>query len=151
MNALKLALGCAALTFAAAAAGQEKFRIGIISTMSGPGGTFGAETLAGLNLAINLVFATFYMLEPGSIANARPGSFSDAFFFSFETMATVGYGNMSPATLYGHGVATAEIPPGAHVHTHNVLSGRGRGDLAAAEPAVDAARLAEPPADKGAP
>lgn len=49
------------------------------------------------------------------------------------------------------GVATAAIPAGAHVHTHNVLSARGRGDLAAAEPAVDAARLAEPPADKGAP
>ena len=28
------------------------------------------------------------------------------------------------------GVATATIPPGAHVHTHNVASARGRGDLA---------------------
>jgi altronate dehydratase len=27
------------------------------------------------------------------------------------------------------GTATADIPPGAHVHTHNVASGRGRGDL----------------------
>ena len=31
------------------------------------------------------------------------------------------------------GVATADIPAGAHVHTHNVASTRGRGDLAAAE------------------
>jgi altronate dehydratase len=33
---------------------------------------------------------------------------------------------------YGNtiGVATVEIPPGAHVHTHNVASTRGRGDLA---------------------
>jgi altronate hydrolase len=54
---------------------------------------------------------------------------------------------------YGNpiGVATAEIPPGAHVHTHNVLSARGRGDLARVEPAVDEPRLAEPPADKGNP
>ena len=37
------------------------------------------------------------------------------------------------------GVATALIPAGAHVHTHNVASSRGRGDLAAAVP-----RLAEP-------
>ena len=36
------------------------------------------------------------------------------------------------------GTASAEIPEGAHVHTHNVSSTRGRGDLAAA------GRLAEP-------
>jgi len=43
------------------------------------------------------------------------------------------------------GVATEEILPGAHVHTHNVSSARGRGDLAAngQQPPV-AARLAEP-------
>jgi altronate dehydratase len=42
------------------------------------------------------------------------------------------------------GTATAAIAPGAHVHTHNVASGRGRGDLD--EPATPAEpRLAEPP------
>jgi len=43
------------------------------------------------------------------------------------------------------GVATEEILAGAHVHTHNVSSARGRGDLAAArqQPAA-AGRLAEP-------
>jgi altronate hydrolase len=30
------------------------------------------------------------------------------------------------------GTATTHIPAGAHVHTHNVASTRGRGDLAAA-------------------
>ena len=29
------------------------------------------------------------------------------------------------------GTATRDIEPGSHVHTHNVASGRGRGDLAA--------------------
>jgi hypothetical protein len=29
------------------------------------------------------------------------------------------------------GIATRDIEPGSHVHTHNVASGRGRGDLAA--------------------
>jgi inward rectifier potassium channel len=62
-----------------------------------------------LNLAANVVFAGLYLIGPGSIANARPGSFSDAFFFSFETLATVGYGAMSPATLYGHLISTVEI------------------------------------------
>lgn len=47
---------------------------------------------------------------------------------------------------YGNpiGVATAAIPPGAHVHTHNVASARGRGDLPTAERAADEARIAEP-------
>ena len=39
------------------------------------------------------------------------------------------------------------LAAGAHVHTHNVASGRGRGDLTvAATPAVP--RLAEPPDDR---
>ena len=41
------------------------------------------------------------------------------------------------------GVATAPIAAGAHVHTHNVASSRGRGDLAADSPAA-VPRLAEP-------
>lgn len=37
----------------------------------------------------------------------------------------------SPVLKYGEaiGVASADIPPGEHVHTHNVESQRGRGDL----------------------
>lgn len=40
------------------------------------------------------------------------------------------------------GVATADIPPGAHVHTHNVSSERGRGDLAST--LLRDGRIAEP-------
>ena len=65
--------------------------------------------LLGLYLAVNLIFATLYTLVPGAIAHTRPGHFFDAFFFSFETLATVGYGDMYPASLYGHVVASAEI------------------------------------------
>lgn len=61
---------------------------------------------------VNLVFGTLYWLLPGSVANARPGAFLDRFFFSVETLATVGYGVMSPATLAGHLVASAEILTG---------------------------------------
>ena len=46
---------------------------------------------------------------PGSVANARPDSFEDAFFFSIETLATVGYGEMYPATAYARVVAAVEI------------------------------------------
>ena len=41
-------------------------------------------------------------------ANARPGAFADAIFFSVETLSTISYGQMSPATLYGHIVMTGE-------------------------------------------
>ena len=41
------------------------------------------------------------------------------------------------------GIATHEILAGSHVHTHNVSSARGRGDLARQQPAA-AGRLAEP-------
>lgn len=49
------------------------------------------------------------------------------------------------------GVAIAEIPAGAHVHTHNVSSARGRGDLNGREKAPADGRIAEPPDDKGNP
>ena len=65
-----------------------------------------------LYLFVNLIFAALYSVVPGSVANARPGSLADAFFFSFETLATVGYGEMYPASLYGHVVACAEIVSG---------------------------------------
>src|SRR6202008_1433777 len=41
-----------------------------------------------------------------------PVSFSEAFFFSVQTLATVGYGHMYPQTLYGELVSTAEIITG---------------------------------------
>jgi inward rectifier potassium channel len=62
-----------------------------------------------LYLLVNVIFAALFWLSPGSVANARPYSFLDAFFFSIETLATVGYGDMHPATLYGHAVAATEI------------------------------------------
>jgi inward rectifier potassium channel len=66
--------------------------------------------LLALYLSVNVVFATLYWLVPGSVSNTRPNSFADVFFFfSIETVATVGYGEMYPATLYGHVVAAIEI------------------------------------------
>ena len=54
---------------------------------------------------------------------------------------------------YGNpiGIATSAISPGAHVHTHNVASTRGRGDLPRSEAPQDEARIAEPPGDRGNP
>ncbi len=60
-------------------------------------------------LILNALFATLYMLAPGSIANLPPGSFLLAFSFSLETLATVGYGVMAPQSVYGHVVSAVEI------------------------------------------
>ena len=59
-------------------------------------------------LALNVVFAGLYMLQPGAIDHARPGSFEDAFFFSIQTMATIGYGVLTPVGLYANAVVTVE-------------------------------------------
>jgi len=61
-------------------------------------------------VCLNAVFALLYVLGAAfgddPVANARPGSFADYFFFSVETLATVGYGDLHPNSLYGHLVAT---------------------------------------------
>lgn len=64
--------------------------------------------LAAAFLLANVGFAVLYALEPGSIAEARPGSIEDAFFFSVQTMATIGYGAMHPETRWANMLVTAE-------------------------------------------
>jgi len=66
-------------------------------------------SLALLFLLLNTAFATLYMLGDAPIANQFPQGFSGAFFFSVETLATVGYGDMHPQTVYAHWIATLEI------------------------------------------
>ena len=70
-------------------------------------GFFGLLTAA--YALFNVVFALLYLLQGGAIANAKPGSFADAFFFSVQTMATIGYGDMHPATFYANAVVTVEV------------------------------------------
>jgi inward rectifier potassium channel len=60
-------------------------------------------------LILNSCFALLYVCGDNPIANTRPGSFVDLFFFSVETLATVGFGDMHPQTIYAHVVATVEI------------------------------------------
>jgi len=58
---------------------------------------------------LNLLFATLYQLQADSIANQFPQGFWGAFFFSVETLATVGYGDMHPQTVYAHIISMLEI------------------------------------------
>ena len=66
-------------------------------------------TFAAFFLAFDTLFGLAYHLVPGCIANLNPPGFAGAFFFSVETLATVGYGDMHPQTVYGHSVAMVEI------------------------------------------
>jgi inward rectifier potassium channel len=65
-----------------------------------------------VDLALNLGFALLYLLDPHAVTNVTPGSLSEAFFFSVETLATVGYSVMAPASTYGHIIASAELTCG---------------------------------------
>ena len=63
--------------------------------------------MAGVYLVINLVFALAYDLV-GGVTNLAQGDFLRAFFFSVETISTVGYGDMAPASTPAHWVMAIE-------------------------------------------
>ena len=58
-------------------------------------------------LGLNALFAVGY-LAAGGVANARPGVFSDAFYFSVQTMGTIGYGAMYPITPLANALVVTE-------------------------------------------
>lgn len=62
----------------------------------------------GTYLVINAGFAGLYLLDPGGVENTEPGSFWDAYFFSVESMMTIGYGRMVPVSTYAHVLVTIE-------------------------------------------
>jgi inward rectifier potassium channel len=68
-----------------------------------------AAVIGGAYIGINLSFAALYKFGGPCIAGMTPGSFAEGFFFSVQTLATVGYGHMYPQTSYGHIVTTIEI------------------------------------------
>jgi inward rectifier potassium channel len=68
---------------------------------------FGSAAL--LFIALNTVFGALYSLGHDPIANSAENGLLAYFYFSIETLATVGYGDMHPQTNYGHLIATVEI------------------------------------------
>jgi inward rectifier potassium channel len=64
---------------------------------------------AAVFVVLNAVFGFLYSLGHEPIANAAANGPLAYFYFSIETLATVGYGDMHPQTSYGHLVATVEI------------------------------------------
>ena len=67
--------------------------------------------LAAIFVAANALFALGF-LATGGIANARDGSFADAFFFSVQTMGTIGYGAMYPRSTAANQLVVVEAIAG---------------------------------------
>jgi inward rectifier potassium channel len=68
---------------------------------------FGAAAI--IFIVLNTIFAFLYWLGNDPIANVAANEPLGFFYFSVETLATVGYGDMHPQTHYGHLVVTVEI------------------------------------------
>jgi inward rectifier potassium channel len=72
------------------------------------------STIAGIVLILNLAFALLYVVI-GGVAGMAPGSLRDAFFFSVQTMGTIGYGAMYPVSNAANTVVTVESVAGLFV------------------------------------
>ena len=60
-------------------------------------------------LGTNLLFAFAYLAcGPGAITNTAPGALIDVFYFSVQTMATIGYGQMTPVGHWPNSIVTFE-------------------------------------------
>ena len=56
----------------------------------------------------NAFFAVLYLLDEGGIQGSD-GTFFSAYFFSVQSMSTIGYGTMSPTTLWTNIWVTVEV------------------------------------------
>jgi inward rectifier potassium channel len=63
--------------------------------------------LAAAYLLANTLFAGLYMLT-GGVDGMRRSAFTDAFFFSVQTLSTIGYGGMVPKGIAANIVVTVE-------------------------------------------
>lgn len=63
----------------------------------------------GLYVVVNLLFALLYALVPGQITCPHPPTLLDLFFFSVQTLSTVGYGVMAPTGPVANGIVSFEV------------------------------------------
>ena len=63
-----------------------------------------------LYLAVNALFALAYSITGGvaTVGENEPQYFQELFFFSVQTMASIGYGAMYPTNLYAHWLVVIE-------------------------------------------
>ena len=67
--------------------------------------------IAATFLFVNAIFAFGYF-EVGGVTGARPGSYHDAYVFSVQTMATIGYGAMYPSGDGAHALVVGQSVAG---------------------------------------
>lgn len=64
--------------------------------------------VVGFDILLNAIFAILYLLDSNAIAGIKEVGFLEAFFFSVQTLASIGYGVMNPQTLYANLLVTLE-------------------------------------------
>jgi inward rectifier potassium channel len=64
--------------------------------------------VSGAYLCANVVFAALYSADPRALEGGTGRTFIDAFFFSVQTMATIGYGKLTPRTHFANSLVTVE-------------------------------------------
>lgn len=125
-----LVIACTALALGGPAAAQEKFRIGVISTMSGPASSFGTETMAGFNLALKLGNGALGGVPVELVAGddqARPEVGKQL----AEKMLNQDRVNMLAGTIFGQ-VVLAVTPTAVAAKTPYISTVPGPSDLAGA-------------------
>jgi inward rectifier potassium channel len=61
----------------------------------------------GVFTTANALFGLAYWFD-GGVQGSRPGSYPDMFFFSVQTMSTIGYGVLHPTTLISNALVSVE-------------------------------------------
>ena len=69
-------------------------------------------SFVGIFLLTNFIFGLLYSIQGSSIAGIKDFDYLEYFFFSVQTLATIGYGAMYPQTLYSHLLVTLEAMVG---------------------------------------
>lgn len=69
-------------------------------------------SLFSLYILVNTFFAAIYMIVPNALAENSVTSFRDAFFFSVQTLSTLGYGVLAPQSNLANLVVTFEVAVG---------------------------------------
>jgi inward rectifier potassium channel len=64
--------------------------------------------LASTYVLVNLAFASLYRLDPFGFGGIEELHFAEAFYFSVQTFATIGYGAIAPKSLYTNVLVTIE-------------------------------------------
>jgi inward rectifier potassium channel len=95
---------------------ERRFSLDIYHRLMGTSWTRLGVLFVGLFLGFNLLFAGLYRFDQGGLATAHDPMvmplFWKDFFFSVHTVATIGYGNVYPVSLFTNAVVVIEITLG---------------------------------------